>query len=61
MTVEIRIESLGLERDRLSVQLRILWLHRFQETGVPGVNLYSERGTTQTAVKVPKYRLSVKG
>lgn len=27
----------------------------------PGVSLASERGTTQTAVKVPKYQLSAKG
>jgi hypothetical protein len=29
--------------------------------GVFGVNLTSERGTTQTIVKVPKYLLSVNG
>ena len=29
--------------------------------GEPGVNLASDRGTSQTVVKAPKDRLSVKG
>ena len=59
--VELRIKSLGPERDRLFAQLRTSQHRRIQETGSLGVNLTSERGTTRTAVKVPKYRLSVKG
>ena len=39
----------------------MLWSRRFRETGGLGVNSTSERGTTQTAVKVPKCQLSVNG
>ena len=59
--VELRIRGLGLERDRSLAQLRTYQRHRTQETGSLGVNLTSERGTTQTIVKVPKCQLSVKG
>lgn len=55
MVVERRIEDLGGEICRFSVQLQMLQRRRRLETGDLGVNLISERGTTQTAVKAPKY------
>ena len=58
---ELRIRGLGLERDRPFAQLRIIQYRRSSETGNVGVNFISERGTTRTIVKVPKYRLSVIG
>ncbi len=59
--VELRIEDLGGETCRFFVQLQMLQRHRLRETGNLGVNLISERGTTQTMVKVLKCQLSDKG
>ena len=39
----------------------MFWRLRIQETGGLGVNSTTKRGTTQTAVKVPKCWLSVNG
>ena len=54
MVVELRIGDLGEETCRFSVQLQMLQHCRLWETGNLGVNLISERGTTQTMVKAPK-------
>ena len=58
--VEIRIRDLAWKRVgplSNSEHLNIIDLKRRG----PGVSFGSERGTTQTAVRVPKYQLSVKG
>jgi hypothetical protein len=52
--VETRIEDSGPERVRSFVQLRIFQRCRLRETGILGVSLDTERGTTQTEVKVLK-------
>ena len=59
--VELRIRGSGPERVRPFAQLRTIQHQRTQETGSLGVSLASKRGTTQTAVKVPKCQLSVNG
>ena len=51
--VESRIEDSGGEIPRSFVQLRI-FMHCNQGDAYTGVNLYTERGTTQTIVKAPK-------
>ena len=61
MVVELRIGDLGGEICRFFVQLRMSQHCRLWETGSLGVNLTSERGTTQTMVKAPKCQLSDKG
>ncbi len=61
MVVERRIENLGGETHRFTVQLQMLQRRRLRETGNLGVNLISERGTTPTMVKAPKCQLSDKG
>ncbi len=50
----------GPERARYPFKLRRDARRRSRETGLHGVRLVTKRGTTQTAVKVPKYLLSVK-
>ncbi len=50
----------GFERTHFLFELRRYWHGRSSETGLCGVSLITERGTTLTRVKVPKYWLSVK-
>ena len=50
----------GLERVHFLFELRRCRRKRNGEAGLCGVSLITERGLTQTGVKVPKFRLSVK-
>ena len=50
----------GSERVHLHFELRRCQRNRRGEAGLCGVSLITERGLTQTGVKVPKYGLSVK-
>ncbi len=50
----------GFERIHFFFKLRICRRKRSGEAGLCGVSLITERGLTQTGVKAPKWRLSVK-
>jgi hypothetical protein len=50
----------GTERSHFRFELRRCRCGRILDAGLCGVSLTTERGTTQTEVKAPKYRLSVK-
>jgi hypothetical protein len=50
----------GFERVHFFFKLRRCQRKRNGEAGLCGVSLITERGATQTRVKAPKYRLSVK-
>jgi hypothetical protein len=50
----------GSERVHFFFELRMCGRKRSGEAGLCGVSLITERGLTQTGVKAPKYRLSVK-
>jgi len=50
----------GFERGHFFFKLRMCQRKRSGEAGLCGVSLITERGLTQTGVKVPKFRLSVK-
>ena len=50
----------GFERGHFFFKLRMCRRSRSGEAGLCGVSLITERGLTQTGVKAPKYRLSVK-
>ena len=50
----------GFERGHFFFKLRMCRRKRSGEAGLCGVSLITERGLTQTGVKVPKFGLSVK-
>ena len=50
----------GFERIHFLLELRMCQRSRLGEAGLCGVSLITERGLTQTRVKVPKFWLSVK-
>ena len=54
------MEKQGSERVHFSFELRMCERNRCGEAGLCGVSLITERGLTQTRVKVPKFWLSVK-
>ena len=54
------MEKQGSERVHFSFKLRMCQRKRSGEAGLCGVSLITERGLTQTGVKAPKWRLSVK-